>query len=239
MDPLFSIKPIQYPTNPNQIVYLAMHQDYSSSFVAEEEIPSEEECGKSIIKNLLKGGRGHYGPLEHPSYTFLCGYFPHSTMVQLRTHRTGISFDVQSFRYTSAGLINAANEMTPIEKVVYFRPLGFYSDRQGNKYEYTQEDLEADKVRALRMLKEYAYAISKGRAEEHARSLAPTDLRQHFVVSANARTLGHLFDLRAKLDAQKECQWFCDLMMASFKDLFPTFANWYLENRWQKAKLAP
>jgi thymidylate synthase (FAD) len=33
--------------------------------------------------------------LEHPQIVFNCGYFPHSVMQQARTHRTGVSFDVQ------------------------------------------------------------------------------------------------------------------------------------------------
>ena len=33
--------------------------------------------------------------LEHPQITFNVGYFPHSMMQQVRTHRVGVSFDVQ------------------------------------------------------------------------------------------------------------------------------------------------
>jgi thymidylate synthase (FAD) len=33
--------------------------------------------------------------IEHPQIVFNCGYFPHSVMQQARTHRTGVSFDVQ------------------------------------------------------------------------------------------------------------------------------------------------
>ena len=44
-----------------------MHQDYSEDFVFDEEPPNESDAGDLIIKHLLKGGRGHFGPMEHPS----------------------------------------------------------------------------------------------------------------------------------------------------------------------------
>jgi len=39
------------------------------------------------------------------------GLVPHSVMQQARTHRVGVSFDVQSMRYTGDGL-SAANGRT-------------------------------------------------------------------------------------------------------------------------------
>ncbi len=82
-----------------------MHQDYAEGFVWSERDrwPDEEKCGEVIVRSLLAGNRGHYGPLEHPQIILNCGWFPHSTMQQIRTHRVGISFDVQSFSlYRSA-----------------------------------------------------------------------------------------------------------------------------------------
>ena len=82
---------------PQQVIYAAMHQDYSSGFVVEDRDswPSEEKAGEVIVKRLLAGERGHYGPLEHCQIVLGCGYFPHSVMQQARTHRVGTSFDCQ------------------------------------------------------------------------------------------------------------------------------------------------
>jgi thymidylate synthase (FAD) len=91
--------------NPNRTIYRALHQDYSSDFVMDLETPGESKCGEIIVKNLLKGHRGHYGCIEHVGITFACGYFPHSVIQQARTHRINVSFDVQSFRYTSKGVL--------------------------------------------------------------------------------------------------------------------------------------
>ena len=93
----FRIDVIAATQNPQQVVWAAMHQDYSEGYVwdSHEKWPDEENAGELIVKHLLSGDRGHYGPLEHPQITLNVGYFPHSMMQQIRTHRVGVSFDVQ------------------------------------------------------------------------------------------------------------------------------------------------
>jgi thymidylate synthase (FAD) len=93
----FCIDVVAATPNPQQVVWAAMHQDYSEHYVVDsrEQWPDEQRCGELIVKHLLSGDRGHYGPLEHPQITVNVGYFPHSMMQQVRTHRVGVSFDVQ------------------------------------------------------------------------------------------------------------------------------------------------
>lgn len=93
----FCIDVIAATPNPQQVIWAAMHQDYSEHYVweSQEKWPDEQRCGELIVQHLLSGDRGHYGPLEHPQITFNVGYFPHSMMQQVRTHRVGVSFDVQ------------------------------------------------------------------------------------------------------------------------------------------------
>lgn len=99
VDALFQVVVLNQTPDPERVIYQAMHQDYSPDFVtSESRIP--EKYGEAVVRHLLEGNRGHYGPLEHPQITFGVGYFPHAVMQQARTHRVGISFDVQSFRYT-------------------------------------------------------------------------------------------------------------------------------------------
>lgn len=95
-DPHFKVITVETTPNPQRIIYTALHQDYSDHMVMErpEDIPDEKTAGELAIKYLLKGGRGHYGPFEHPQMVLNFGYFPHSTMQQVRTHRN-VSFDVQ------------------------------------------------------------------------------------------------------------------------------------------------
>ncbi|MBD2580343.1 FAD-dependent thymidylate synthase [Oscillatoria sp. FACHB-1406] len=237
----FKIETIAATPNPQQVIWAAMHQDYSEDFVWDrrDKFPDESRAGELIVKHLLAGDRGHYGCLEHPQITLNVGYFPHSMMQQLRTHRVGVSFDVQSFRYTGQRIIDVATGKRKIEDVFYLRPTGKYTDRQGKHYQYTEAQRSQDLDCCLQACQHYQKRLEEGLAEEHARGLIPFDARQHFVLSCNARSLMHLLDLRWKKDAQLEAQKFCELLYLRFEEWCPAIAQWYKENRAKKAKLSP
>ena len=142
----FRVDLIAATPHPQRCVYAAMHQDYSEGFVAadRDSWPDEQRAGEICIKRLLAGERGHFGPLEHAQIVLNVGWFPHSVMQQARTHRVGVSFDVQSMRYTGERICRAADGELPLEEVFYLRPVGEYSDRQGKKYLYSQAERELD-----------------------------------------------------------------------------------------------
>lgn len=240
-DPHFQVETIKSTPNPQQVCWLAMHQDYAEDFVWEERdrAPEETKAGEKVIKNLLAGGKGHWGPLEHPQIILNVGYFPHSAMQQLRTHRVGVSFDVQSGRYTSQRVLDVLEEKRNVEEVFYLRPLGYYTNRKGKKYYYTEEERNADLEWCMMACERYTNKINEGFAEEHARGIIPFDIRQHFVLSCNARSLMHLLDLRWKKDAQPEIQQLSELMFDKFNEWMPQIAEWYQETRAKKAKLSP
>jgi thymidylate synthase (FAD) len=218
-----------------------MHQDYSEGYVVDDRAnwPEESRAGEICVKRLLAGERGHYGPLEHGQIVLNVGWFPHSVMQQARTHRVGVSFDVQSLRYTGERICKAATEEADIEDVFYLRPLGVYRDRQSKQYEYTDQQRSKDLVHCVYAAELYADHIAGGMAEEQARSILPFDVRQHFVVSFNLRAFLHFLDLRAKLDAQDEIRQLCDLMWPYLQAWAPEIAAWYHQYRWAKARLAP
>jgi thymidylate synthase (FAD) len=463
----FRVEVLAKTPNPQQLIYAAMHQDYTDGFVFDERDswPSESQSGEIIVKRLLAGERGHYGPLEHPQIVFNCGYFPHSVMQQARTHRISVSFDVQclaadtkitfvncegnstqqlkktigelydlwtngektirqrsirgrngetpgqyrrdckqrirkmrlrvlneetglfevghikdvmcsgiqpvyrmtledgktldctvnhrlftsegwqkmgdavglvtnddgsvartkkpcflmcnglavagnglyrnteftksykqiietenwqpkpkplgrelqahpvkvksveylgqqmtydlevegswhnfvangivvhnSFRYTGNQFIDVVEGKKDIEDVVYLRPVGYYSDRQGKKYYYSPEQRAKDLDWCLEAAKRYKADFEAGMSEEHARGKLPFDYRQHFVVSFNLRSFLHFCDLRNKKDAQLEIQKLCEMMWPHFAEWVPDIAAWYEKSRLGKARLAP
>lgn len=237
----FTLDVISATPNPQQVIWTAMHQDYAEELVVDQRDrwPDEEKAGDLIIKHLLAGNRGHYGPLEHPQITVNVGFFPHSTMQQLRTHRVGVSFDVQSFRYTGQRLIDVADGKLDIESVFYLRPTGHYSNRQGKHYFYSDKQRQADLQWCHEACLRYKQHIEEGLSEEHARGIIPFDVRQHFVLSCNLRSLMHLLDLRWKADAQLEAQKFCELLYLEFEKWAPAVAIWYKENRAKRARLSP
>lgn len=239
IDPYFCVEVLSSTLYPQTLVWQSLHQDYSEDFVASEEVPLEPESGKIAIRHLLKAGRGHYGPLEAPSITFNVGYFPHSVMQQARTHRVGISFDVQSMRYTGARISAAALGQLQLEEVFYLRPVGTYRDRKGAKYSYTEEDRRQDLALCQSAAEHYHSRTQRGFSEEHCRGLLPFDYRQNFVVTFNLRSLMHFLDLRAKADAQLEIRQLCDLMLPHFERWAPEIYAWYSQNRLGRALLAP
>lgn len=241
MDPRFRVELLSATPSPQSVIWAAMHQDYSEGFVSDQSrnFPAESEAGMLAVKHLLKGGRGHYGPMEHAMIVLNVGWFPHSVMQQARTHRIGVSFDVQSFRYTGQRICKVAEGDLDVEEVFYLRPLGEYADRTGKKYAYTEPQRNLDRNVCWRAAQRYHDLIAQGYAEEHARSILPFDTRQHFVVSFTLRSFMHFMDLRSKLDAQLEIRQMCDLMWPHFVKWCPDIAEWYDMNRLHKARLAP
>jgi len=239
IDDRFRVGILSWTFEPQTTIWRAMHTDYHEGSVLDCEAPEERTAGELVIKHLLAGERGHYGPLEHPSITLATAGFPHSVMQQARTHRVGISFDVQSGRYTGKRIIAAAAGELNIEDVFYLRPVGNYRDRQGKRYTYTAEQRERDIEECFMAAGRYQEKINAGWAEEHARGMIPFDFRQNFVVSFSMRALMHFLDLRAKADAQPEIQALCDGMMPRFQVWAPEIAGWYERTRLHRARLAP
>ncbi len=240
-DPRFRVDSIAATPNPQQCIYAAMHQDYSEGYVVDDRAnwPTESRAGEICVKRLLTGDRGHYGPLEHGQIVLNVGWFPHSVIQQARTHRVGVSFDVQSFRYSGSRIVDCVKGRRDLEDVFYLRPVGSYSDRQGKKYFYSPEERAKDLELCLAAAKRYSGMMDAGFAEEHARSILPFDVRQHFVVSFSLRAFLHFLDLRAKLDAQDEIRQLCDLMWPHLQSWAPEIAAWYHQYRWARARLAP
>lgn len=244
IDPLLRVEVLTASPHPQYAAYAAMHQDYSEHAVYDEiggpDRNPEPVCGERIVKHLLKGERGHYGPLEHSgNIVFNAIGFPHSVMQQARTHRVGVSFDVQSGRYTGLRFVAVAKGLIPIEDAFYTRPVGKYSDRKGTHYEYPETHRHIDLQNCQAASCEYALRLADGFAEEHARDMIPFCFRQNFVVSFNVRSLMHFLDLRAKLDAQLEIRILAQMMLPHFKAWCPEVASHYEQTRLGKARLAP
>lgn len=225
---------------PQTLAWQGGKNDYSEEPIHTVIPPGETECGKWVIEQLLANERGHWGPLEHPAITFDCVGFVHNVIVQARTHRVGVSFDVQSQRYTGRRVLKVAKgELTP-QEVYYVRPEGLYLDRKGHKYEWKQEDYERQLKFCLAASERYAEVFNtRGMAEEHLRDYLPQNIRQNFVVTFSLRAALHFLDLRAKMDAQLEIQALCHAISPIMKEWVPEIFSYYEEKRLYRAKLSP
>jgi flavin-dependent thymidylate synthase len=205
---------------------------------------SKQNKSDNIVNNTLASNRGQFIGIEsiksmgfQPTYDLEVEHSEHNFIANgLVVHN---SFDSQSFRYTGQRVIDVVEGQRDIEDVFYLRPVGYYTDRQGKKYFYSQEQRDKDLEWCREACQLYKQRISEGLSEEHARSIIPFDARQHFVMSCNARSLMHLLDLRWKRDAQLEAQKLCELLYIHFEEWMPAVAKWYKENRAMKAKLSP
>lgn len=227
-----------YPI-PEQVIYQAAKNDYSEIPIHKKQIPSPNECGKWIVDELLSNDKGHWGPIEHPHITFSVAGYVHSVMVQARTHRVGVSFDVQSQRYTGKRVLKVAEGKLPVEDVFYVRPVGFYTNREGKKYDWTEEQRERKLSRILDSCVEFSNDYDEGMCEEHIRDYLPQCIRQNFVMTVNLRSILHMIDLRAKMDAQLEIQALMSQIAPHLQRWSPNVWNYYEEKRLHRAKLSP
>jgi thymidylate synthase (FAD) len=226
----------EYPQN---VIWQAGKCDYSEVPVHTLQAPDHKKCGEWIVEQLLGNERGHYGPLEHPAITFSVAGYVHNVIVQARTHRVGVTFDVQSQRYTGKRVLKVASgEMKP-DEVFYVRPPGFYVNRKGKKYDWTQEEYEDELNWITEGCKRYAVKYSQGKCEEHIRDYLAQAIRQNFVLTVNLRSVLHLLDLRAKMDAQLEIQALCEQIAPILEDWAPDVWKYYEEKRLHRARLSP
>lgn len=232
----FRCEIVRATERPQQVVYIALHNDYSEDFAPDTTL-SEDRCGQIVVDRLLAGGRGHYGPLEHPALTLLL-QVDHNTMVQLRTHRIA-SFDVQSMRYSGERVERIARGELPVEEVFYTRPPGVYRDRQGASYEWTEKQVEWMRLLQLNASQDYLELRSEGVSEEQARYVLPTSYFQNVCLTGNARSWLHWLDIRLKADAQFEIRQAMDLAEGCFRDWMPEIHEWWSHHRRGKALLAP
>jgi thymidylate synthase (FAD) len=250
MDSRMKVNWLARTPNPQQVIWASAHQCVCDGSLEGVNIPPEEAAGHYVVRHLLAGNRGHYSPLEAPAISFNVIGFPHSTMQQIRTHRVGVHFSVQSFRYTSGKILEIAQALAVaprepgfiqeiVEDAFYLRSPGFYTSRSGKRYTYTAEQRLEDLEHCLDAAKLYAKRVEEGFAEEHARSLIPFDVRQNWVMTVNVRSLMHILDLRAKEDAQLECCWLANELLRHLRDWTPALAEWYVENRFKRARLSP
>tara|TARA_A100001234_G_C12634300_1_gene389506 strand:+ start:798 stop:1517 length:720 start_codon:yes stop_codon:yes gene_type:complete len=222
---------------PQRLVYLGLHADYSENYFEGTDIP-EDEAGKIVVSRLLKGNKGHWGPLEHPSLSLMV-QADHNTMMQLRTHRVGCTFDYQSMRYTGERIRKVARRELLPEDVFYVRPPGIYWDRQGDKYTWSKEQAENQLAMCLSSAIDYDNLRSEGASEEHARSVLCTGYLQHGLITGSLRFWLHLLDVRAKADAQLEVRQIMQGIQIEVQKWVPEIWEWYQTHRFEKAQLAP
>ena len=66
----FKAVAVEGHAKPQTLVYMGLHADYSEDFFEGTTI-GEQRAGELVVQRLLKGNKGHWGPLEHPSLSLM------------------------------------------------------------------------------------------------------------------------------------------------------------------------
>lgn len=238
LDTRLRVETISSTPHPQRVCWAGMHQCYFEDAIVKSakftspDVP-ESWFGEKLIEHAVQ--YGHHSVLEHAQITFNFIGFPHSVMQQLTRHRH-INFSVQSQRYS--GKRFTTPDAYETEDLIYLRPVGKYTDRQGSPYDYTKEWRDSDVSIAMTLADYYAKGLELGKSEEHARGLLVFDFRQNFVMSGNLRAMLHLLHLREKADAQLECQAAMMLMHKQLALWAPEVLEWW-DSKGKKGRLAP
>ena len=201
----------------------------------DQDWPDEARAGELLVNHMI--GKGHHGVIEHPQLVVAIGGFPHSAIMQLRTHRH-MSADVQSQRYTSKRILKVADGEMSAAELFYIRPEGNYTDRKGTRYYWSEENYHEDLGFAYRSALRYASRIRSGVSEEHARGIIAHDIRQNAVFSGNLRSWLHILALRHKADAQLEVQTFCEMLYPILEEWAPEVMKWHRAKHYKRGRMA-
>ncbi|MFB6284829.1 MAG: FAD-dependent thymidylate synthase [Halobacteria archaeon] len=250
-DPQFEVKRCRYGSSPypELAVWDGQHHCVSED---PKNCKYPKDPGGGVIRNQLKVE--HWSVLDQAFVKLNCYGFPHNVIAQITRHHDSFPL-VQSMRYTSQRFQNLVapreislpflpNYIGPIphqelERYFYLRPVGWYSDREGNRFYYTPKDREADLEHLERSVKRYYRNLQKGMPKEQARSVLPYDFRQDFVIAGTIKAVFHMLDQRSKRDSQIEIRTLAYLAFQELVSWAPNFFAYYGEKRYGKARLAP
>lgn len=202
---MFKIKVtlLSHTPDPEKVVASAARLCYSAKCGAEimDNFSAEEiERFLTHLRSL-----GHLSPFEHASFTFAIDGVSRVLSHQLVRHRIGTSYSQKSQRYVKEGQFE------------YTIPDTIANNRQQQAvFEQTMTYLQ-DRYNEL---------LAAGIPAEDARYLLPNACTTNLVVTMNARSLLHFFELRCCMRAQKEIRQLADLMLAEVIKIAPLlFAN--------------
>ena len=220
------VKLMTYTNNAKQILSAAAKLCYSSSSIDDIMSNLDEENMSQFIKML--SDLGHESPTEHISFTFGIEGVSRSFLAQITRHRIA-SYSVQSQRYVRKEnfdyVIPLEIKKNPQLKKLYDHYMDFIRDK------YTEISDKLKKIHMDNMIKEgIDYKTSESKAEkmaiEDARFLLPNACDTKMVVTMNARSLNHFFELRCCNRAQWEIRAVANEMLSLVKKVMPQlFSN--------------
>ena len=189
---------LEHTPDPERVVAMAARLCYSSSGAAELAEKLSDERVKEMVEKIVK--LGHASCLEHVSFTFGIAGVSRVLTHQLVRHRIA-SYDQQSQRYVAAHGFQYITPPTIAEK-----------PEAKAKF-----DALMQKIRAT-----YDELTEMGVPKEDARYVLANAAETKILVTMNARTLLHFFNLRCCNRAQWEIRAMAYEMLRLVKEVAPT-----------------
>lgn len=206
--------------NSEAIVSAAAKLCYSNSS-AEELLDHLDDA--TVEKFLTKlSSMGHQSPIEHLSFTFGVEGISRACSHQLVRHRIA-SYNQQSQRYVDLRNNDECRYIIPDEIEQDKNLLKKFNQSVKEAFEnYSNltDMLEKDYINNQELTKKELNAIRK-KALENARSLLPNACETKIMITMNARTLYHFFDVRCCNRAQEEIREVANQMLKIVKQKAP------------------
>lgn len=188
---------ISHTRDPERTVASAMRLCYSASDIENIIQNLDQNETSRLIRKVLT--LGHLSVLEHASFTFAIEGISRACSHQLVRHRMA-SFSQQSQRYVS--MLNFDHTI----------PTAILNDPDIlNDYNQTIDNIR----------KQYEKLLLCGISAEDARYILPNSTETKLIMTANARSLMNLFELRLCTRAQWEIRKLAEMMLMEVKKIAP------------------
>ena len=220
---MLKVQLISHTPEPDKVIAQAGKLCYSP--VGVDEIAqklTEEEIARYV--NML-ATIGHESPLEHVSFSFAIEGVSRVLTHQLVRHRLA-SYSQQSQRYVKLEqfeyIIPPAIEKNEKAKALFIETM----EKDQEAYNQIVDELINDKIREFkkihdRDLTKKEYSALEKEAIEDARYVFPNACETKIVVTMNARSLLHFFNVRCCNRAQWEIRQMADEMLKACKEVAP------------------
>ncbi len=195
---MMKVKLLDYTPEPERVVAMAARLCYSASGAEELAEKLSDEQVKKMVKKMV--ALGHASTIEHVSFTFGIEGVSRVLTHQLVRHRIA-SYDQQSQRYVAA------------HGFQYITPHTIAENPEAKaKFDHLLEEIR----------KTYDELTDLGIPKEDARYVLANAAETKILVTMNARTLLHFFNLRCCLRAQWEIREMAYKMLEEVKKVAPT-----------------
>jgi thymidylate synthase (FAD) len=212
---------IAHTPDPEKVVAAAARLCYSPHGVTTLLERMDDDEIRRLVQILSE--MGHQSPFEHVSFTFAIEGISRSLTHQLVRHRIA-SYSQKSQRYVREGgfdyVVPEAIKLQPDLKAVYLKAM---QDQQ-QSYNELAEGLKESHLKTL--LEEgvpakKAEGMAEKMAIEDARYVLPNACETKIVVTMNARSLLHFFNVRCCNRAQWEIRQLATEMLLLVKKVAP------------------